>query len=179
LAFTKEEKAEMLEEYRGWIKKSQAVVLIEYKKMTMKDIDGLRLKVRELGGEVHIVKNTLLGRALESSGLPQPKGFLEGSTAVGFAFSDAPGLAKILKEASRGSEIFKVKGGYLGNQAVNAAEIRALADLPPLPVVRATLLGALMAPASQLARTLAEPARSVAAVLKSYSEKAAAPAAAE
>ncbi|MCL4561696.1 MAG: 50S ribosomal protein L10 [Chloroflexi bacterium] len=177
MAFTKEQKAEMLEQYQSWIKKSQAVILIEYKKMTMKDIDGLRVKVREMGGEVHIVKNTLLGRALASSGLSQPKNFLEGSTAVSFAFTDAPALAKILNDAFRGSEIFKVKGGYLGTQAVNAAEIKALAELPPLPVVRATLLGALMAPASQIVRTLAEPARSVAAVLKSYSEKSAVPAA--
>ena len=47
----------------------------------------------------------------------------------------------------------------------------ALADLPPMPVMRARLLGMLSAPASKLVRTLAEPARQMAAVLKAHSEK--------
>jgi large subunit ribosomal protein L10 len=61
---------------------------------------------------------------------------------------------------------------------MSAAEVRALADLPPLPVMRATLLSTILAPASQLARTLAEPGRQVAAVMKAYSERDAAPEAA-
>jgi len=47
-----------------------------------------------------------------------------------------------------------------------------LAELPPLPVMRATLLGTIMAPASKLVRTIAEPARGLAAVVKAYSENA-------
>jgi len=50
--------------------------------------------------------------------------------------------------------------------------VKALADLPPLPVMQATLLGVISAPATKLVRTLAEPARSMAAVVKAYSEKA-------
>ena len=53
---------------------------------------------------------------------------------------------------------------------LNASQIKALADLPPLPVMRATLLGTILAPASKLVRTLAEPARGLAAVIKAYSE---------
>ena len=53
-----------------------------------------------------------------------------------------------------------------------------LPELPPLPVVRAQLLGVLQAPASKLVRTIAEPARSLAAVFRAYSEKEEAPAAA-
>jgi large subunit ribosomal protein L10 len=52
--------------------------------------------------------------------------------------------------------------------------VKALAELPPLPVVRAQLLGTILAPASKLVRTLAEPARQVAAVLKAYADKDAA-----
>jgi large subunit ribosomal protein L10 len=54
---------------------------------------------------------------------------------------------------------------------LNVAQVKSLASLPPLPVVRAQLLGVLQAPASKLVRTLAEPARQVAAVVKAYSEK--------
>jgi len=51
-------------------------------------------------------------------------------------------------------------------------EVKSLADMPPLPVQRAKLLGMINTPASQLVRTLAEPSRRMAYVIKSYSEKA-------
>jgi large subunit ribosomal protein L10 len=170
LAFTKEHKTEMLKLYETWLNQSQAMILLEYKGMTMKDVDTLRDKVRDMGAEVHVVKNTLLGLAMKNAGLDQPENFLEGSTAVSFAFRDPPALAKAVSDALVKNEIFKIKGGYLGAKVMSPAEIKSLADLPPLPVLQARLLGVLMAPASQLARTLAEPARSLAAVVKAYSE---------
>ena len=172
MAFTKQQKTEMLNQYTEWLNNSQAVVFLEYKGMTMKDIDTLRARVREAGGEVHIVKNTLLERAITAAGMDQPAAeTLEGSTAVGFAFRDAPVIAKTISDATVKSEIFKIKGGFLGKQVVGADQIKALGELPPLPVMRARILGLLNAPASQLVRTLAEPARSLAYVVKAYTEK--------
>ncbi len=171
MAFTKEEKAAMLSQYQEWLNQSQAIVMLEYKGMTMKDIDGLRAKVRDAGGEVHVIKNTILARAFESLGMPPSKATQEGTTAVGFAFRDPPAMAKVMIDSTVRSEIFKIKGGYLGKNAISAADIKSLAELPPLPVMRARLLGVLQAPASQLVRTLAEPARSLAAVVKAHSEK--------
>jgi large subunit ribosomal protein L10 len=69
-------------------------------------------------------------------------------------------------------EAVKLKGGFLDKQSLNSAQVKALADLPPLPVIRAQLLGVLQAPAGKLVRTIAEPARSLASVLRAYSEKA-------
>ena len=60
----------------------------------------------------------------------------------------------------------------MGTELLDVAQVKALADLPPLPVVRAQLLGVLQAPAGKLVRTIAEPARSLASVLQAYSEKA-------
>ena len=50
-------------------------------------------------------------------------------------------LAKVFTEATKGSETIKVKGGYLGKEFITDKQVKALADLPPLPVMRATLLG--------------------------------------
>jgi large subunit ribosomal protein L10 len=72
----------------------------------------------------------------------------------------------------------KVKGGFMSGKALNAAQVKSLSDMPPLPVMRATLLGVLQAPAGKLVRTIAEPARGLAAVVKAFSEKDSAPAAA-
>lgn len=177
MAFSKQHKGEMLAQYGEWLNRSEAVFLLEYKRMTMKDVENLRAKAREMGGEMHIVKNTLFRMALAEHGIKEPETLAEGSTIAGFAFTDPPAIAKIISDATRNSEIFKVKGGFLGKAAISQVQVKALADLPPLPVMRATLLGVLLAPASKLVRTLAEPGRSVAGVIKAYSEKEAAPAA--
>jgi large subunit ribosomal protein L10 len=144
----------------------------------MKQIDALRAKVRENEGEFHIVKNTLGKVAFDRVGVTLPTELLEGSSAIIFAFKDAPDMAKIVTEYARTSEFVKIKGGYLDRRYITVEEVKALADLPPLPVMRAQLLGTISAPASKLVRTLAEPARQVAAVLKAFAEKDSAPAAA-
>jgi len=178
LAITKQRKDQLIAQYVEWLNKSQATFVTEYAGLSMKQIDDLRAKVRENGGEFHIVKNTLGKVAFDSVGLKLPQNLLEGSSAVVFAFKDAPDMAKVVTDYARTSEFVKVKGGYLDRRYITAEEVKSLAELPPLPVMRAQLLGTISAPASKLVRTLAEPARRVAAVIKSFAEKDSAPAAA-
>jgi large subunit ribosomal protein L10 len=147
------------------------MILADYVGMNMKDLDELRRQIREIGGEFHVVKNTLTKIAFESAGLQVPDDFFEGPTAIGFAFEDAPALAKVLSDYARDSEQVQLKGGYLGQEVVTADQIVFLASLPPLPEMRARLLGTLMAPANQLARILAEPARQLAQVIKAYADQ--------
>lgn len=67
MALSKERKQELLEQYATWLKEGNAVVLTEYTGMTMKDFDALRKEIRELGGEFHVVKNTLIKLAFEAA----------------------------------------------------------------------------------------------------------------
>jgi len=172
LAVSKEKKEETLATYAEWLKKSQAVILVEYTGAKMKDLDGIRAKIRDAGGEFHVLKNTLARRAFSDSGMDLPKDYLVKSTAVSFAFTDPASTAKALTEATKGKDYVKVKGGFMSGQALSPAQVKALSEMPPLPVVRAQLLGVLQAPAGKLVRTLAEPARGLAAVVKAFSEKA-------
>jgi large subunit ribosomal protein L10 len=174
LAISKQRKNEMVGEYVNWINHSRAVIVCEYVGLSMNHIDELRAKLREAGGEFHIVKNTLGRVAFQEAGLSTPEEVLKGSTAICFAFQDAPAIAKVMADYAKASDFLKIKGGYLDKRAIGSEDVKALADLPPLPVMRAQLLGVLSAPASKLVRTLAEPARQVAAVLKAYAEKDAA-----
>ena len=163
----------MLAQYTEWLNKSQAVILVQYSGVTMKQLDGIRAKIRETGGEFHILKNTLAERAFRDLGVGVPDGLFERSTAATFAFDDVAATAKALADATKGLEAIKVKGGVMEKQALSEAQVKALASLPPLPAIQAQLLAMLQAPAGKLVRTLAEPARQVASVLKSYSEKSA------
>jgi large subunit ribosomal protein L10 len=172
LAISKQRKEEVLAKYLDWLKRSQAVILVEYTGVKMKDLDNIRAKIREAGGEFHVVKNTLARRAFKNSGMSLPDDMLVKSTAVSFAFTDPASTAKALNDATKGNEFVKVKGGFMGGNALSAAQVKSLADMPPLPVVRAQLLGVLQAPAGKLVRTIAEPARGLAAVVRAFAEKA-------
>ena len=172
MAVSRERKEEVLATYDEWVKKSQAVILVEYTGVRMKALDGIRAKIRESGGEFHVLKNTLARRVFAEHGMTLPQDYLVKSTAVSFAFTDPASTAKALTEATKGNEFVKVKGGFMVGQALSAAQVKSLADMPPLPVVRAQLLGVLQAPAGKLVRTIAEPARGLAAVVKAFSEKA-------
>jgi large subunit ribosomal protein L10 len=174
LALTKDKKQTIVAEYQEWLNKSEAVFLTEYSGLTMPAFDELRKRVREAGGEFHVVKNTLGKLAFKSAGFEVPDEYLDGSTAVGVAFADAPGVAKVISDFAKEQEAVKIKGGFLGKQHFSKLEVTRLATLPPLPVVRAQLLAMLNTPATTLVRLVAEPGRRVAQVMKAYADKGAA-----
>ncbi len=173
MAKSKQQKEDMLAEYMNWVSNSQAIVLVEYTGLKMSNLDTIRNKAREAGGEFHIVKNTLVRLALEKAGYKVPEGYTAQSTAIGFARSDPAGFTKAIMDATKGLEAVKIKGGFMGSATLTMSEVKALASLPPLAVLRAQLLGVLQAPAGRLVRTLAEPGRSLAFVVKAHAEQAA------
>lgn len=179
MALSKERKEELVAQYEGWIKESRALFLTEYTGLDMPAIDELRKRVREAGGEFHIVKNRLGKLAFKAAGYDVPEAYLLGSTAMGIAYEDAPGVAKALADFAGENDAVKLKGGYLSGEHVGIEQIVRLATLPPMPVMRAQLLSMLTTPATQLARLISEPGRQIAQVVKAYADSGAAPEPAE
>lgn len=179
MAISKERKEELLRTYAELINKSEALILVEYRGLNMKGMSPLRGRVREAAGELHVVKNTLAQKALQNAGRKAPADLFAQTTAIGFAFSDVPGVAKALTTFARDSEFVKVKGALLGDRVLTRQEVEALAELPPMPVVRAQLVGLIGAPASRLAGTIASGVRQVVNVVKAFADKAEAPAGAD
>lgn len=171
MAISKQQKIEMMAQYREWLDNSQGAVMTEYIGVDSKAIDELRNKVREAGGEFHVVKNTLIRRVFTDADISMPDEVYTQSSAIAFAFQDVPPVAKALKEFAKDHDVMKFKAGILSGRVISVDEIKALADLPPLPVMRAQLLGVISAPASKLVRTVVEPARGLAAVIRANSEK--------
>jgi len=175
LAFTKQEKKDLVAGYEKRLKESKASFVMAYHKMSVKDIEVFRAEARKLVGELHVLKNTLVKIALENIGFKN-EGIFDEASIVAFAYEDAPPIAKIVETASK-TESFRIKGGFMDGEPIETDQIVALAALPPMPQMRATLLALIQTPATQFVRTIAEPARQVAAVIKAYSEKDPAPAA--
>ena len=170
MAISKQKKEELVEQYFDWINNSSILILTEYKGLAVKDLDDLRKKTRGINAEFHIVKNTLSEIAFQKTTLKVPENTFIDTTAIAFASEDAPRLAKIITDLSKEHELVKLKCGYLNDQLLSVDEIIALAELPPLPVLRAQLMGTIMASSNKLVRTLAEPARQLTAVIKAYAD---------
>jgi large subunit ribosomal protein L10 len=154
LAITKERKRELVAQYTELLGRSRAVILTDYLGLNVAQITRLRNQIREANGAYYVTKNTLVRLALEQAGLTVPDEWLEGPTAMGFCFDQVPFIAKVITDFANETQILTVKGALLGERAVDAAQVRALANLPPAEVLRAQILGALTAPMSGLVGAL-------------------------
>lgn len=171
LALSKKQKLALVEQYRELVERSRGMVLTSYAGLSVKETENLRRKIRELGGEFHIVKNTLIARVFDEAGLAFPKGILRGTTAIGFAMEDVPAVAKAIADLASETESVRLKSGMVGGEIYNASQMERLANLPPLPVLRAQLLGLLTTPATRVAGSLAGALRQVASVMNAYATK--------
>ncbi len=171
MAISKQKKDELVAKYRDYIDQSEALILTEYKGLDVKDMEELRSKIREADAALYVTKNTLLKLALEESGTSVPDELLTGQVATGFAFGEAPALAKVLVDYAKGKEELLIKGGVMHNEMLSDQQIVALAKLPSLDELRAQILGLVNAPARNIASTLASGVRQVVNVVDAYSKK--------
>ena len=116
--------------------------------------NALRKDVREAEGKLVVARNTLFAKAAEGTAAEELLSGLKGTQAVAFAFGDAPGVAKALKEVSKEFDLVELRGGLLDGKSLSQAEVVAIADLPSRDEMLGTLLATFNAPISALARVL-------------------------
>ena len=154
LAISRERKESLVAEYIDLLKRSNGVVISEFHGMVDAEFKKVRRAVREAGGVHRVTKLTLLKRALQDSGYPIPAGLEGAPVAISFCLEDVPAVAKALKAYLKDAELMILRGGLMGQTVLTPAEVSAIADLPPLDVLRAQILGLLDAPASNLVGVL-------------------------
>jgi large subunit ribosomal protein L10 len=174
LAISRAQKEKMVADYVDKMSHSQALILTDYRGLSVADISDLRRRLREVDGVFQVVKNTLFARALEEAGLAIPTEQMEGPVAVGYCLGDAPPVAKALVDFAREVDLLKVRGAILGTNLLDLEGVKGLADLPPREVLLAQLVGTVQGPMSSLVSTLQAPMRELAQVLRARSEQEAA-----
>ena len=137
-------KAEIVEELQERIGRSQFNILADFTGLKVAEMTRLRRQVREVDGELRVVKNTLLTRA---SGGDTPMASLGsqfvGPNAVTFGYGDPVALAKVLIKFAQEKPKFKLKAGVLSGQVLTAKDVEALSKLPDREVLLAQFLGVL------------------------------------
>ena len=142
-----------LKEILSW---SKGAILTDYRGLTVAEVSVLRKKLREVGAEYHVVKNTLLKVALGGEVSPELDTLLKGPTAIVFVKEDFVAPAKAIIDFANASKKpdVKVKGGYLDGKVYDVTQVTAISKLPPRPQLVAALIGTLDAPMSNFVGTL-------------------------
>jgi large subunit ribosomal protein L10 len=158
--------AELAEEFRG----SAAVVLTEYRGLTVKQLTELR---RSLGGNASyaVVKNTLTKIAAQEAGVEGIDDHLVGPSAIAFVKGDPVDAAKGLRDFARANPVLVIKGGVLDGKPLSADEIKKLADLESREVLLAKLAGAMKASLSGAASLFAAPLSQTARLIEALRQK--------
>jgi large subunit ribosomal protein L10 len=133
---------------------SIAGVVVDYKGISVEDDTKLRKELREAGVEYTVVKNTLLGRAIDGTSLADMGSALEGTTAIATSKDDYVAAARILGKYADKSNSFALKTGYLDGEVISLEKLDALAKLPSREVLLATVLSAFNAPIASFARAV-------------------------
>ncbi|MEO8289456.1 MAG: 50S ribosomal protein L10 [Gaiellaceae bacterium] len=154
----KQDKERVVTELVERLRSSDTLIVADYRGLSMDEIDGVRTELLKHGARFSVVKNTLTKRAAEEAGVPQLTELLEGPTAIAFVGDgDMVGVAKALNDTARRTKILTLRGGILQGQPMSAEQVRELAALPPLDILRGQVLAAIIAPLSAIAALINAP----------------------
>ena len=157
----KTDKERIVEELAAELGSAETLIVADYRGLTNKQLEALRDQLLTHGARFRIVKNTLTRRAAEQAGADALLVMLEGPTAIAFIESsgDPAAVAKALAATAKETNVLTLRGGMLEGKSLTGEEVDRLATLPPLDVLRGQLVGAIVAPITQLLALVSAPLR--------------------
>jgi large subunit ribosomal protein L10 len=167
----KAEKIERVAELKAGIEGSDALLLTEYRGLTVSDITELRRSLAEGGTRFAVVKNTLMQRAAADASIDELGSLLDGPTAVAFVAGDPVAAAKKVVEAAKKFPTLILKGGYLDGKVLSADEAKGLADLESRDVMLSKIAGLLKGEMSRAAAMFVAAQSKFVSLLEAYKEK--------
>ena len=167
----KQEKASEIDALKSALEGGPTAFVVAPKGLTVNQVSALRRKVRASSGRFKVVKNRLALRALKGTPYEPLAPHLKGETAIAYSAADPGPLAKVIGEFMKDNQGLSIKGGVVDGRLVSAAEIKAIADMPPRPVLVARLLGALRQPMVRLVTVLQRPAQGLVRAMDEIARK--------
>ena len=154
-----ENKKLVVSEIEELAKNAKSIVLVDYRGLTVSQVNELRNNARNAGGVYKVYKNRLMKLAFENLGIQFPASDFEGTTAVLFHGTDEVAPAKVALDGSKKYGVIKLKSGYVAGKYYNTEEVTALANIPSREVLLGQLVGLLTSPMRSLAVGLSEVAK--------------------
>jgi large subunit ribosomal protein L10 len=167
------QKTDLVDELKHVFSETSVVVVTRNLGLTVAQSTDLRLKMRDAGAQFKVAKNRLALIALDGSRYQPIGDLLKGPTAIATS-TDPVAAAKVAVDFAKTNDKFEILGGAMGDTVLDVNGIKALAALPSLDELRATIVGLIQAPATKIARTVAEPGAQLARIFSAYAAKEAA-----
>ncbi|QIK78149.1 50S ribosomal protein L10 [Sphingomonas piscis] len=167
------QKADLVAELKSVFSETSVVVVTRNLGLSVAQSTDLRLKMRDAGAQFKVAKNRLALIALDGSRYQPIGDLLKGPTALATSI-DPVAAAKVAVDFAKTTDKFEIVGGAMGDTVLDVNGIKALAELPSLDEMRGTLIGLIQAPATKIARTVAEPGAQLARIFQAYASKEAA-----
>jgi large subunit ribosomal protein L10 len=165
------EKQYITAEYKARLNSSPYFIVVDYTGLKVGPMTELRKRLGKAGAELHVVKNSIFKIAAKEAGVGELNGGLTGQIAVVTGQKDVSAAAKVVKTFGAEFDKPKLKFGYLNSKRLEANDLKTLADLPSMEVLRAKLLGLLNTPATKLVQLMNTPASMLARVLQAKAEQ--------
>jgi len=167
------QKEKVVEELGQIFASSGVVVVARYAGLTVAEMQGLRARMREVGGSVRVAKNTLAKIALEGTPAAPIARLLTGMTVLAYS-EDPVAAAKVADKFAKENDKFVLLGGAMAGTALDPAGVSAVAKMPSREELIASILGCIIAPAANIAGAIGAPASSIAGILSTLEEREAA-----
>ena len=174
MGLNRQDKAAVIEEMRGIVANTSAIVIAEYRGLTVEAVTKLRANARQQGVQLRVVKNTLVRRAVEGTAFADLAEKFSGPLVYAFS-ADPVAAAKVLAQFAKENDKLVIKGGAMANYVMEG--VKQLASMPSREELLAKLMATMNEPVAKLVRTINEvPARFVrtVAAYRDAQEKAAA-----
>jgi large subunit ribosomal protein L10 len=167
-----ETKRQAVAELAELIRSSSAMAVADYRGLKVSEMQTVRRTLRDNGVQLTIAKNRLLKIAADEAERTELKPMLEGPTALATITGDEATMAKALADAFRPySRVVSMRGGMLGDRAIDASQLSRLASLPAREVLLGQLAGGMAAPLTGMAGVLAANLRNLVGVLSAVADK--------
>ena len=164
------EKAELIETLQSTLSEATAVVVTHQTGLTVAESSDLRGRMREAGAGFKVTKNRLTKIALQGTKYEDITDLFTGPTAMGTS-ADPVSAAKTLVAFAKENDKLTIVGGALDGKVLDKAGVEALAKLPSLDELRASLVGLLNAPATKVARVAQAPVAKLARVIQARADQ--------
>ena len=167
-------KYEQVDLLREKLEKSTAIFVGEYRGMTVAQSTRLRVLVRGVDGELKVAKNTLFSIAMKEAKMENlPESMTAGPNVYALCYGDPVAVAKVLRDyaVDKTQKAFVLKGGLLGKVVLEAAQVQALADLPPKDVLIGQVVRTVAAPLTGLVTVLSGTMRGLVTCLDQIREQ--------
>lgn len=167
----KQEKVERVAELKDRIEGSDALLLTEYRGLSVSEITELRRSLAEGGTRFQVVKNTLMRRAVTDAGVAELEVLLEGPSAVAFVEGDPVAAAKSVVDAAKKYPTLVLKGGFMDGKMLSADDAKALASLESREVMLSKIAGLMKSEMSKAAALFVGAQSKFVSLLEAYKEK--------